>query len=76
VGEDLPLEGAKLRAGLETGALDELAPVRVERCEGVRLAPGAVEGDHQELRRAFSFRVARHQVLQLGQDGDRLAQLE
>jgi hypothetical protein len=63
------VELAKLAAGLDAELLDERAPPRLVDLEGLGLAAGAVEAEHQLAPKLLPQRVLVHQRLQLAHEG-------
>ena len=63
--EDPPLQLVQLRAGLEPQLVDEPPAERAEGVERVRLAPGAIERQHQRGDQALVPRMRGHQRFQL-----------
>jgi hypothetical protein len=74
--QDRPLELAQLLAGLQSEVLDQFAARPAVGLERIRLAPGPVEGEHQQRPQSLAERVADQQALQLRDRRGIVAELE
>jgi len=76
VGEDRVLQRPQLRPRVETEFVDEDSARILEGPEGVGLAAGAVQGEHQEPVEPFTQRMVRAQRRQLGDQFCMFAELQ
>ena len=74
--EDAPLELLQRGRGLEAERLDERGAPRPEPLQGVRLPPGAIQGDHQLAAQSLVERIVEHELLELGHELRAAAELE
>ena len=73
VAEDLRLQVAQLRAGLDAELVDEPFPGRPVRRQRIGLAADAVQRRHQQRPERFAKRVRRRELGQRPDDGGRIA---
>ena len=74
--ENAPLELLQRGGGFESERLDERGAPCPEPLEGVRLPPGAIQGDHQLAAQSVVERVVEHELLELGHELRAAAELE
>ena len=76
LGEDRRLQPAQLGPGFEAELLDQQAATLLEHPQRIRLAPGAVQRQHQQPTQPLPQRMGRDELLELDDGALVPAQLE